>query len=200
MTAARYMPGLLFGVCVAVCAHGAPVPQAGRALLIRTDLDPLRSEARIRLDPSMDPGVSATTSILLFDPKNGDAACWTLPASGWRRHVQGLVYNDPRLAASPVRRAEWRRGHLTLALSGLNTTRPIGYPVRMAALSAVAIVLTNATAAGEFQDCFEFDAATATIVVDRPGPDAVFRAYRAVAPAACPTAPIACPPGPTPGS
>ncbi len=185
------------GVTVAPLARAdtPAVPRSARALVMRTDLDPVRSSARIRLDPNGDPGTTPTSSILMFNPGGSGAACWTLSGSNWHTGGGALIYNDRRLASGPVRRAVWQRGHLVLLLSGNNPAQPLGYPVILGPQQDVVVVLSRDTDQGPVRDCYEFSAATAVVVVDLPGPDGVFRALDAQAPASCPTPPIACPPG-----
>jgi hypothetical protein len=188
----------LGGTLVAPARADSPaVPHAARALVIRSDLDPVRSTARIRLDPDGYPGTTPTSSILIFNNANpsGEVACWTLSASNWHTRAGTLIYNDRSLGSSPVRRAVWQRGHLVLFLDGANPAQPLGYPVGFGPDQDVVVVLSRDTPQGALRDCYEISAATAVVLVERAGPDGVLRAVDAQAPTACPTPPVACPPG-----
>jgi len=177
--------------------QAVPSPEAAREVLVRTNIDPIRSKAMLKLEPARDLGATATTAIAIFSPSGFGASCWLLPASSWRPGFRSFNYNDRHLAASPVRHGRWQRGRLTLSLSAANPSRPLGYPLVRSAQPDLAIVLTNDTAAGEVRSCFLASPSNADIVKDAFGKTGLFLALDAVAPEACPTPPLDCTPAAT---
>ena len=183
-------------LCAAQRVRGeVPIsPTPARSIVLRTDIDPIRSEAVLRLTQESDSGATATTSVLLYNPSTGGAACWVLPASSWQARFSRYIYNDRTLAFGPVKRARWTHGRLIMFLSSANPSQPLDYPLVAGQQHEVALILTSSTPQGEVRECYLFDPANATITVDRPGPDGVFKAFDAAAPAPCPDPSMMCPP------
>lgn len=173
----------------------AALPEGARTFLLHINVDPIRSQGRIRLAPVPAPAEAPrTTSILVYEANGPGASCWHLPLWRWgSSRPSSAVYNDRHLIFSPVRRAKWRRGELTLVLSANNPRQPLGYPLVQTAKGTVVLVLTNVTAAGEERSCFVLGPDNGTVLTDTGGQTATFRAVDVHAPAACPDEPIACP-------
>src|SRR5262245_58480427 len=74
-------------------------PEAAREMLVRTNIDPIRSKGMLKLAPSRDLGATATTAIAVFSPSGFGASCWILPASGWKPGYKSFHYNDRHLAS-----------------------------------------------------------------------------------------------------
>ena len=168
------------------------LPSPAHAFSLITDLDPIRSSAILRLNQMSDSGATATTGMALFNPDSAEAGCWVLPAERWVLRFGRYVYNDNVLAYSPVKRAKWTHGRLFVIFSSRNLARPLNYPLVRGTLDHVALLLRNQTPLGEVVECYDFSVTNASIIVNRPGPDAIFRATAVSTPALCPTPPSGC--------